>query len=674
MQQKISIPNKKNKKVDPKTGQLSDAPNAVSYSTYRGQQKVDPKTGKRSDAPNAITFNQFRNTRKVDPESGKPSDAEDAITYSAFKRRKKVDPETGLPSKAANAVPYSIYSGKKKYDPKTGKLSEAPDAVSYSTFKGQKKVDSKTGRLSDAPDAITYIQYLNNKKVDPKTGKPSDAEDAITYSAFKRRKTVDPSSGLPSDALDAIPYSTFIARQKVDPDTGQPSNAANAVPYSTFVGNRKVDPKTGQLSNAPDAVTYNKFINDRKVDPNSGKPSDGSDAITKSALKRRKKVKLTEPSQEKCPIMERSNTQPISRKRTLDGATEYDSASKRRRLNNMSSRFSASNEQIDENVLHDESNDNVENALSNESMTDFEDFRSHDVRDSVSETLHLSADESYGAKLSPARSSFGLFAIKSEVQVKVEIQDVIHQLRQALKNVRKDSNVQNNCGYLTDYTIVALRSMLHGNPIPSYTGLEVSSLPVTPNEVTFRFAPIKLEDGTPSSKQLRVATSVALPHSEGLHANLPLQPSTEYHLDSHDNLVPAYFEETSAPRMRVKAAELSSVLQQIAAQKQRTLIGHIALARKGRHPVGHVFPFCATPHEVFYLDGQLYDGVTQQGDPVFKDITKTYSFSQQVVSQSEGEFIDDVFFLIHHEMQIKYREFNEHNPSIELSCAPELAC
>ena len=115
---------------------------------------------------------------------------------------------------------------------------------------------------------------------------------------------------------------------------------------------------------------------------------------------------------------------------------------------------------------------------------------------------------------------------------------------------------------------MALRSMLHGNPIPSYTGLEVSSLPVTPNEVTFRFAPIKLEDGTPSSKQLRVATSVALPHSEGLHANLPLQPSTEYHLDSHDNLVPAYFEETSAPRMRVKAAELSSVLQQIAAQKQ----------------------------------------------------------------------------------------------------------
>src|SRR5438445_6197843 len=49
-----------------------------------------------------------RRRRMVDPETGELSNADNAISYSAFKHRKKVNPETGESSNADNAISHNM--------------------------------------------------------------------------------------------------------------------------------------------------------------------------------------------------------------------------------------------------------------------------------------------------------------------------------------------------------------------------------------------------------------------------------------------------------------------------------------------------------------------------------------------------------------------------------------
>ena len=77
------------RKVDPITGETSEASNAISYSKFKDRKKVNPLTGKPSKADNAISYSAFKNRSKVDPFTGKPSSADNAISYSAYKMRVK---------------------------------------------------------------------------------------------------------------------------------------------------------------------------------------------------------------------------------------------------------------------------------------------------------------------------------------------------------------------------------------------------------------------------------------------------------------------------------------------------------------------------------------------------------------------------------------------------------
>ncbi len=187
--------------------------------------------------------------RMVDPKTGERSDAADAISHNAYIKRQKVDPHTGEPSDAADAITLGTYYSRQKVDPHTGERSDAADAISYRTYSSRKKVDPHTGKRSDAADAITLGKYNSRKKVDRHTGEPSDAANAIALGTYNLRKKVDPQTGERSDAADAISYNAYIKRRKVDPQTGERSDAADAISYNAYERKRKKDKRdTAQIS------------------------------------------------------------------------------------------------------------------------------------------------------------------------------------------------------------------------------------------------------------------------------------------------------------------------------------------------------------------------------------------------------------------------------------------
>ena len=77
---------KNRKKVDPITGEQSDAPDAITRNTFNKRKKVDPFTGKGSEAPNTIPRKEIYRIRPVDPVIGKSTDAENAIPRFVLKK------------------------------------------------------------------------------------------------------------------------------------------------------------------------------------------------------------------------------------------------------------------------------------------------------------------------------------------------------------------------------------------------------------------------------------------------------------------------------------------------------------------------------------------------------------------------------------------------------------
>ena len=67
-------------------------------------------------------------------------------------------------------------------------------------------------------------------------------------------------------------------------------------------------------------------------------------------------------------------------------------------------------------------------------------------------------------------------------------------------------------------------------------------------------------------------------------------------------------------------------------------------------------------NKIFFVDGQFYDGITKEGDPILDDLTTSFSFATQQAS-STGDFADDCFYLIHHELpiQLAHKNLSSHD-------------
>jgi len=112
------------------------------------------------------------------------------------------------------------------------------------------------------------------------------------------------------------------------------------------------------------------------------------------------------------------------------------------------------------------------------------------------------------------------------------------------------------------------------------------------------------------------------------------------------------------PRTRIKARDVEKQLIEIARMKNRVLVGHLTLARLSKNEADHALAFCATKEKIFFVDGQFYDGLQKTGDPILENINQHFAFITQEAS-AHGDFSDDFFYLIHHELPIEIRVDNQ---------------
>ena len=101
--------------------------------------------------------------KKVDPETGEPSSASDAILYTTFRARQKVDPETGKPSSAANAISKAAYYKRKRRNETVASATEEPifisDSISDHASQVQPLSSSQIGSFKD----VKQEEYLEKE-------------------------------------------------------------------------------------------------------------------------------------------------------------------------------------------------------------------------------------------------------------------------------------------------------------------------------------------------------------------------------------------------------------------------------------------------------------------------------------------------------------------------------
>ncbi len=104
--------------------------------------------------------------------------------------------------------------------------------------------------------------------------------------------------------------------------------------------------------------------------------------------------------------------------------------------------------------------------------------------------------------------------------------------------------------------------------------------------------------------------------------------------------------------------QMNAVLQQAAQHNGGIVYGCIFTAPPMMDSVqeiqsGHTLAFYAMSQQVLYIDAQLYDGMTQQGIPIFTQLDDVYNFKSQVKHSNRRIFEDYCAFQIFNQLDPK---------------------
>lgn len=213
-------------------------------------------------------------------------------------------------------------------------------------------------------------------------------------------------------------------------------------------------------------------------------------------------------------------------------------------------------------------------------------------------------------------------------------------------------------GAITAFAVSALIKLLNGEDVSE----QKISTDLKSNDETTRTLlkiverPIKNEDGTPAKSgnsrrstpltQFRTVSSVSQITKSGLYSIFQPQPLP--YIDVENNCEHTYMElePEYQTNIMVKVIELPQLLIRTAMEQDKVLVGCVNFAMPGNNLNGHTIAFCATKHEIFFIDGQEYNGIKDTGEPVFTSLENTYKFATLIAGQDKGEYADDCFYRI----------------------------
>jgi hypothetical protein len=190
------------------------------------------------------------------------------------------------------------------------------------------------------------------------------------------------------------------------------------------------------------------------------------------------------------------------------------------------------------------------------------------------------------------------------------------RISQIMKDARSGNNAMSNCGYLTEYAIQSLSSLLNGrDPEVRIVSTKSSANATTTSVVT---AKVKSEHRA-IGPITTVVGSTPIRADVGLHSRLPFPSHLIVDIDNNTESYVVDITDVNKTIKRTKANSPDELTQQLKMKSKaegNIIYGDVMLVRPG-HDTGHVLAFVADENEVFYIDGQLYNGITKQGSPIF---------------------------------------------------------
>ncbi len=246
-----------------------------------------------------------------------------------------------------------------------------------------------------------------------------------------------------------------------------------------------------------------------------------------------------------------------------------------------------------------------------------------------------------------------------------------NKVSESVKVGRKGNNAQTNCGHLTLYALRALEAILAGKEPELKVVNTSNSAPTTMSYAEEGSISIKMEDQTEQKQIGKLSCdSVRTPGIEGLHAFLP--PGTKSLIDAESGAETILIDpkSSSVPQSRVDSPDLLNDVLMRRAREENTIISGVIYLVNGSS--GHVLAFCASSEEVFYIDGQLYNGSNGRGCPTFEsfkealhsDGKRAYYFSDEPGEEGKSTTFQAACF---------YTIFNRKPLSKNMTSAPPVS-
>ncbi|WP_419419142.1 hypothetical protein ACNVED_11405 [Legionella sp. D16C41] len=164
--------------------------------------------------------------KMVDPNTGNPSNAPDAVTYSTYYNSRLVDPNTGNLSNASNAVPRSTYYQYRLVDPNTGNLSNASNAVPYRRYITHKELEAKIQMKNQ------QLKKLDATSSSAASDQIGESEEVASQNVNLKKLKVNDTSTITT--IDSINPDNSLVDLPIDNDTFFDNSSTELLPnYST---------------------------------------------------------------------------------------------------------------------------------------------------------------------------------------------------------------------------------------------------------------------------------------------------------------------------------------------------------------------------------------------------------------------------------------------------------
>lgn len=231
---------------------------------------------------------------------------------------------------------------------------------------------------------------------------------------------------------------------------------------------------------------------------------------------------------------------------------------------------------------------------------------------------------------------------------------LLEEIKEAAIAIRGRSNAGSNCPKLSNCIIEFFRSgkIEIAGETPA-TGYEAGH--------NLSYAVVKTEPGFPPIRQA-VRSSVGL---HGLYKSMPPSSITVFRMNDNEDLIQEELIDLEQSQRNLPSCLYNQVNETLIKEAEKSggvVFGQINIWRNLLPALGHEIAFYAiytdTRREVFFIDAQHYDGITDSGYPVYSELTTKYEFVNQLQRTGrkigESTFNDLCFYAIHGRVKLIY--------------------